>query len=265
MKRTLLLLLAVVFVFQFSNAQLVHEKGMHIEHTSYNEAFAKARKENKNFFIDCFTTWCGPCKMMAANTFTDDTVGRIFNHFFVNYKQDMEHNEGPQLAPIFHIEAYPTFLFIRPNGDIFYRAMGYMPPSVFIQTALNAMGAEANLDSLIKRSKKEKLSTHDLISIVLLSQRAHKEYGEYLNEYFKATPQENWNNFENFDVIKNYSNDVLSAEIQYLQKNKAEFEKIHGKEEVNKLLHRIALVNINSADKKKMKAAKKLEEELNAK
>ena len=97
--------------------------------------------------------------MMAANTFTDDSVGRIFNHFFVNYKQDMEHNEGPQLAPIFHIEAYPTYLFIRPNGDIFYRAMGYMPPANFIQTTLAALGADANLDSLINRGKKGKIST----------------------------------------------------------------------------------------------------------
>ena len=84
MQKVLVSILCVL-LFQFSNAQMLHEKGMHIEHTSYNEAFAKARKENKYFFIDCFTTWCGPCKMMAANTFTDDSVGRFFNLFYYIY------------------------------------------------------------------------------------------------------------------------------------------------------------------------------------
>ena len=219
MQKVLVSILCVL-LFQFSNAQMLHEKGMHIEHTSYNEAFAKARKENKYFFIDCFTTWCGPCKMMAANTFTDDSVGRFFNHYFVSYKQDMEHNEGPQLAPIFHIEAYPTFLFIKPNGDIFYRAMGYMPPKNFLDAAILALGADANIDSLKAKGKKQKLSTHDLISIVLLSQRKHLDYENYLNDYFELQPQKNWSSFENFDVIRNYSQNILSPEVQYLIKNK---------------------------------------------
>ena len=254
-----------VLLFQISNAQLLHEKGMRIEHTSYNEAFEKARKENKNFFIDCYTTWCGPCKMMAKNTFTDDTVGMIFNHFFINYKQDMEHNEGPQLAPIFHIEAYPTFLFIKPNGDIFHRAMGYMPPKQFIETTIAALGADANLDSLIARSKKGKISNHDMVSILLLSKYKNLDYEKYLNDYFNMQPQRNWNSIENFEIIKDYSQNILAPEVQYLIKNKADFEKINGKQEVDTVIKRIAEANFKSTDKKKSKASQKALEELNKK
>ncbi len=261
----ILLSFLLISVYHFSNAQLLQEKGMHIEHTSYNDAFAKARAENKNLFIDCYTTWCGPCKMMAKNTFTDDTVGLFFNHYFVCYKQDMEHNEGPQLANIFHIEAYPTFVFIRPNGDIFYRAMGFMPPKNFIESTLSALGADANLDSLKARGKKQKLSNFDLISVLLLSQYYHVDYEKYLSDYFESNPQNTWNSFANFEIIKQYSQNILSPEVQYVLKNKTDFEKIHGKDEVDNVLKRIAEANFKSSDKKKAKAAQKALEEINKK
>jgi thioredoxin-related protein len=264
MKRILLTICISVFSNQIF-AQLIHEKGIHIEHTSYNDAFAKAKKENKYFFIDCYTTWCGPCKMMANNTFTDDSVGRIFNHYFVSYKQDMEHNEGPELARIFRIEAYPTFLFIKPNGDIFNRAMGFMPPQKFIEMVLNAIGADANLDSLKAREQKRKLTQFELESVMLLSQRKHTDYEKYLNQYFENMPKDDWGKYENFQIMKSYSDNINSTEVQYLMKNKTELEKTLGKDEVETFIYKIAFADANSTDKKRAKEAQKILNQLKEK
>jgi thiol:disulfide interchange protein len=48
-------------------------------HLSWNEILAKAKTENKYIFIDCYTTWCGPCKYMSKNIFTQKEVGDYFN------------------------------------------------------------------------------------------------------------------------------------------------------------------------------------------
>lgn len=36
---------------------------------------AKAKTEDKLLFVDAFAKWCGPCKSMAKNVFTQQKVG----------------------------------------------------------------------------------------------------------------------------------------------------------------------------------------------
>jgi thiol:disulfide interchange protein len=98
--------------------------GINFFHGTFAEAKAKAAKENKLIFMDAYTVWCGPCKWMAANTFTDAAVGEYFNKYFVNMKVDMERGEGRTLARQYAVRAYPTLLFIDSKGDVKHRAMG---------------------------------------------------------------------------------------------------------------------------------------------
>ena len=42
---------------------------------TFKEALAKAKKENKMVMMDCYTTWCGPCKMLKSQVFVDKTLG----------------------------------------------------------------------------------------------------------------------------------------------------------------------------------------------
>ncbi|HHG84150.1 MAG TPA: DUF255 domain-containing protein, partial [Bacteroidetes bacterium] len=58
-------------------------QGIKFFHGTFAQAKAKAKKENKLIFMDAYTSWCGPCKWMAANTFTDASVGAYFNQHFV--------------------------------------------------------------------------------------------------------------------------------------------------------------------------------------
>lgn len=89
------------------------------------EAFAKARAEKKGVFFDAYAVWCGPCKNMELNVFTDSELGDYFNEHFVSIRVDMEKGEGPDLAKKFpSIDGYPSMLFLDSEGHVIKTLLG---------------------------------------------------------------------------------------------------------------------------------------------
>jgi len=99
---------------------------------SFDELLAKAAKDQKLVFIDGYTTWCGPCKMLAAKTFPQTEVGDFMNPRFISAQIDMERGEGPELAHRYGISAYPTMLILRPDGTLVGKVVGYHEPQPFL-------------------------------------------------------------------------------------------------------------------------------------
>lgn len=64
---------------------------------SWQEAVKVAKREHKLVFVDFYTDWCGPCKVMAQEVFPQKQVGDFFNAKFVCLKLDAE-KEGRDLA-----------------------------------------------------------------------------------------------------------------------------------------------------------------------
>lgn len=116
-------ILAFMVGFSFS---LVAQKGISFEQGSWNQVLAKAKKENKLIFMDAYTTWCGPCKLLQARVFPDAELGSHFNDNFINYKVDMEKGEGPMLGMKYPLKGYPTLFFIDPKSEKVVEAvLGY--------------------------------------------------------------------------------------------------------------------------------------------
>ena len=76
---------------------------------SLEEACKKAKTENKPIFLDCYTSWCGPCKMMANEVFTLKEAGDYFNKNFVCVKTDMEKGGGPAIGKQYGVERIRPF------------------------------------------------------------------------------------------------------------------------------------------------------------
>ena len=112
--------------------------GIQFFHGSLKEAKAKAKKEKKLIFIDCYTSWCGPCKSMAKKTFVNKEVGEYFNANFICVKMDMEKDEGPDVATRYSVEAYPTYLFLDYKGEVKHRDLGFIDAERFIQLGKTA-------------------------------------------------------------------------------------------------------------------------------
>ncbi len=114
-------------------ARLAAETGIQFTDEAWAAIVKKAKAENKMIFLDAYASWCGPCKLLQKNVFTRSDVGELFNKNFINVKVDMERGEGPQLARLFPLEAYPTLFFIEPSGKIVRKVIGYRTPEQLIK------------------------------------------------------------------------------------------------------------------------------------
>ncbi len=141
--------LSILFLCLFFTMGLIAQeaKGVLFEHGTFAEALAKAKKNKKGpniIFMDCYTTWCGPCKQMANVIFPMEHVGKFFNANFVNVKIDMEKGEGIELAKKYGIRAYPTFLILDSDGNEINRIVGSGDADSFIAKAKKAMDPNNN-------------------------------------------------------------------------------------------------------------------------
>lgn len=118
--------LITLFVSIQLTAQIEFREG------SWNELLEMAKVEKKPIFVDAFAVWCGPCKRMDSQVFSQAEVGNFFNDNFINAKIDMEKGEGPALGGKYGVSAYPTILFIAPNGELLHKAVGYQPADILI-------------------------------------------------------------------------------------------------------------------------------------
>ncbi len=99
--------------------------GISFEGMDLEKAKKEAKKTGKLIFIDAYTDWCGPCKRMAATSFKDQAVGDLFNEKFINIKIEMEKDaDGPEVARLYRVVAYPTLLIIDGNGKLVKQTMG---------------------------------------------------------------------------------------------------------------------------------------------
>lgn len=113
-------------------------QGIAFEHGSFAEALQMAKSQNKLLFIDAYTDWCGPCRWMAANTFTDGEVGEFFNRNFVSFKYNMEKGDGPQFARNYGVRAYPTLFFLDGDGNIVIQETGARDASGLLELGRSA-------------------------------------------------------------------------------------------------------------------------------
>ena len=121
------------------------------EGTTLADAAAKAKKENKLVFVDCYTQWCGPCKKMARDIFPDAKVGKYMNARFVNLKIDMEAKYAEGLAKEWQVSGYPTFIIFNADGKEIGRFMGGSDADGFIRRVEEKSAIDEATSSLEER------------------------------------------------------------------------------------------------------------------
>ena len=100
---------------------------------SYQELLQEAKRLKKPIILDFTASWCGPCRKMANETYSDEVVASIVSLKYFAYKVDVEEFNGLEIADKYQIFQYPTTLFLDYNGKVLGRLKGFYPPEYFIK------------------------------------------------------------------------------------------------------------------------------------
>lgn len=186
MKKIALILLAFFVV----NTTIAQEKGIKFETGTLAQAMKKVKSNKKGpqmIFLDCYTSWCGPCKMMARDVFTLPEVGEYFNSTFVNIKIDMEKGEGPELAKKYKVTGYPTFLILDGDGKEIARVVGGNYPKPFIKSVQYAIDPTKQ-PAYLKAQYEEKKTLETGLSYLEVIKKGTKEYNDLLTDIYFSIP-----------------------------------------------------------------------------
>lgn len=123
---------------------------------TFDEAIKKAREEKKDLFVDFCAEWCGPCKAMASEVFTQPEIGEYFNSRFVCVQVDVNAKENKDIVKKYNVEALPTMVFISRKGKEMRRVRGGVPADALIKEAKIAAGDELSFEQLYDKYKKKK-------------------------------------------------------------------------------------------------------------
>ena len=74
-------------------------QGIDFKPVPFSEALRMAKTQHKMLFVDCYTSWCGPCRYMADSIFTRKETGDYFNKRFISVKYDIEKTRQRNLMP----------------------------------------------------------------------------------------------------------------------------------------------------------------------
>ena len=101
----------------------------------WEKALNEAKASGKPIFLNFHATWCAPCKLMKFRTFTNKELAEYLNSNFINIRLDGEEGEGKVLMEALGLNAYPSTLFIGPDGNMIWGKTGYLGPNELLNIA----------------------------------------------------------------------------------------------------------------------------------
>lgn len=135
-----LLFILGMLTLAFSNENVQHTAGSEVDWKDFEKGIELAQKEDKKVFIDVYTDWCGYCKKMDKNTFTDDKVVELLNKHFVAIKLDAESKKtvsykGKEMSKrevagkVFRVQGFPTTVYLDSDISMLSKPLsGYLSP-----------------------------------------------------------------------------------------------------------------------------------------
>ena len=128
---------------------------------SFEEAYLKCKKNPRPILVDIYTTWCGPCKLMNAQTFSNPRISKYINEHFYAVKFDAESKDTVKFDSYVFVStdpstenaphqfaasildnqlSYPSIVFLNNQVQRLDIIKGFQPPKTF-EFVLNYYGS----------------------------------------------------------------------------------------------------------------------------
>ena len=147
----ILLVMMAFVVTAFSAIAPAPAAKAEIRWLTLEEAYALNQKQPRKIFVDVYTDWCGWCKRMDKDTFSNsevaEYVGKNYYAVKLNAESDRSFKLGQadtterQVARQLGVSGYPTVVFIYEDFRTIEPVSGYQQPDQFMKT-LQAFAAK---------------------------------------------------------------------------------------------------------------------------
>lgn len=227
--------ITLLFIFICSCQIILKAEEIPFEKGDLNAAMKKAIVSKKILFVECYTTWCGPCKWMAKNVFTDNDVAKFYESNFVNIRLDMEKGEGLDFAKRYEVKVYPTYVFLDGEGVMIHKACGSKEAKEFIKDGMNALDPKRNLSGMQKIFESGERSSTFLKDYLTVLSAANMNADKVVNVYIEVSDKKELLTEENFNLLASFAKpgDNTFAFIMSMKDNYAE---VIGKEKINQFI-----------------------------
>lgn len=176
---------------------------------TWSETLALAKRKHKHVFLDCYTTWCAPCKIMESKVFSQKDIGDFYSSDFICFRIQMDRRpmddevvkraypDAKAIAEKYHIQAYPTMLYFDENGRLMKTAVGAMEASDFLRLGKEVTELSERYSSITERWKKGASDSLDMLYLAnnsesmgdtVLAESAAKKYIQLIDISGNWTP-----------------------------------------------------------------------------
>ena len=233
------------FFFLLILSQLAFsQQSIQFENSDFATILSKAEQEKKLIFLDAYASWCGPCKLMERNVFTDKTVADYYNKNFINAHFDMEKGEGRELAAKYGIRSYPTLLFLNQDGDIVGKELGYIQTAEFLE-----LGKKNNNPQLVNTNLKEefikgKLDQPMLLQFIELYGSKDPVLAKQASEKYFENKKDQVFSPEEVNALLNFTQSTEDKNYKVFKNNKAGITALLPEEKYTQFDHYLQLVQL---------------------
>jgi thioredoxin-related protein len=245
-----LFLLVLYLIPKMSFSQSSESKNIDwLNKLSWDQIKIKAKKENKYIFVDCYTSWCAPCKYMDNKVFSNDTVFKFMNNGFISIKLQMDtsktdapyvrdwYTTASYFDKAFHVNSYPTFLFFDPSGNLVHKDIGARGTSSFMLLVNQAADPDKQFFQKIARYRSGLLGYEQLPQLAIFALKIGEESladtlsNDYLNSYLFAPGNKNPITKEALEFVFSVYNFISSDSktFHFIYNNSQLIDKIVGK------------------------------------
>lgn len=137
-----------------SPASLVEEERLEWFAGSWDDLLERARAQDRLVFVEFWASWCTRCRKLEETTLRDARVIAELGDL-LSYSLDAEGDRGRPIAERFHVEDYPTLVFLEPDGEVRDVLSDYLAPDAFLAELSRIKRNEGTISRLRQRIASE--------------------------------------------------------------------------------------------------------------
>lgn len=237
----LLTMMPLVCMAQTQNnpESILLAQGIKFEKANWKEIQAQATKENKFVFVDCYASWCAPCKKMEKEVFPLKNVGDYMNEHFISVRVQMDtaknddafiqswYRDAAEIMHQYNVETFPSYLFFSPDGKIVHRYLYALSDTDFLKVAMNAIDPKKQYYSLLDSYNNKTLDKSRLGSLATATKQIGQDSlariiaKDYLNNYLNRLPEKDLLQKKHLDFLNTFPSLLTSNEnlFKYMYRN----------------------------------------------